>query len=165
MRVLTISGVVWICFGVDDYWPFVLQCPGSPLFIFAFVSLLMGALIWWSRWCWLWGIFIFDSAAFLWWSRSFGPRCVRILFLQCSSPFDGVDLLDPEACEFFFCSALLLMASIFWTPRHEFISYSALPLVGALIWWSRSFWPRGVNLFFTVLSCGEVDLVDPEARI
>ena len=30
------------------------------------------------------------------------------------------------------------MESIFWTPRHEFISYSAL-----LSWWSRSFWPQG----------------------
>ena len=30
------------------------------------------------------------------------------------------------------------MESIFWTPRHEFISYSAL-----LSWWSRSFWAQG----------------------
>ena len=39
---LTIWGVVWFLFEVGDYWPFVLQCPGSP---FAFYIPLMGALI------------------------------------------------------------------------------------------------------------------------
>ena len=34
-----------ILFEVGDYWPFVLQCPGSPLFIFAICVPLMGALI------------------------------------------------------------------------------------------------------------------------
>ena len=31
-----------VLFEVGDYWPFVLQCPGSP---FAFYIPLMGALI------------------------------------------------------------------------------------------------------------------------
>ena len=88
------------------------------------------------------------------------------LFLQCS-PFGGVDLLDPEACEFIFYSALLVVESILWTPRHEFICFPSggCSLSGRVVvfdseadlffavlsfWWSRSFGPRGTNLFFTV---------------
>ena len=51
---------------------------------------------------------------------------VRIYFLQCSS-CDEIDRLDPEARV---CHASLV--------------------VGALFQWSRSCWPRGANLFFTV---------------
>ena len=55
----------------------------------------------------------------------FDPEA-RIYLLQCSSlwwalSFDEVDLLDPEACEVIFYSALLVVESILWTPRHEFI--------------------------------------------
>ena len=122
---------------------------------------------------------------------------MRIYFLQCSSlwwalSFDEVDLLDPEACKFIFYSALLVVESIFWTPRHEFNFCSALPfwwapsfgevdlldpeacefifysavslLVGALMRWSRCCGPRGSLAWQCSLSSG-VDLLDPEAQI
>ena len=50
-----------------------------------------------------------------WWALSFGE----------------VDLLDPEACEFIFYGALLLVESILWTPRHEFVL--VFLLLGALV--------------------------------
>ena len=56
----------------------------------------------------------------------------RIYFLQCSS-LGGVDLFDPEACEFIFYSAVSL-------------------LMGALMRWSRCCGPRGS--FFVSLDVG-----------
>ena len=110
----------------------------------------------------------------------FGPRGTSVLFpLLRMLSWREVGVVDPEANLFF--TVLFCVKSIFWTPRHEFISYSAL------FWWSRSFWPQDTNccfplmwvlscrwsrccrprgkfIFYSALLCG-VDLLDPEARI
>ena len=67
------------------------------------------------------------------------------LFLTVQLSFDEVDLLDPEACEFIFYSAVSL-------------------LMGALMRWSRCCGPRGSLAWQCSLLSG-VDLVDPEARV
>ena len=92
---------------------------------------------------------------------------MRIYLLQCS-PCGGVDLLDPEArvcfpsggcslscgvvvfdpeADLFFYSALLLVESIFLTPRHKFIFYSGslsdIQTPGLL-----SFCGRYIDIFF-----------------
>ena len=101
-----------------------------------------------------------------WWALSFDevdfwPRGVN-LFLTVQLSFDEVDLLDPDACEFiFYSAALLLMASIFWTLRRANFIFA----VQLSFWWRRSFGPWGVRIYF--LQCSsvdEVDFVDPEAR-
>ena len=146
-------------------WPFVLQFSSSP-FALIFVSLLMGALIKWSRWWWPRGIFIFYSALFLVksilltsrhefcfpycgcshfeWIRWFGFRGKFIFYSGLPfggrSHFGGVDLLDSEACEFIFYSALPVVESILWTLRHEFICF---PSGGCSLSDSRCFWLWG----------------------
>ena len=129
-------------------WPFVLQCPSSP-FALIFVSLLMGALIKWSRWWWPRGIFIFYSALFLVESILWTPR-YEFCFPYCGcSHLSGFGVLDSEANLFF------TVISLWWALSFgevdlldpeacEFIFYSAHPF-----WWALSF--------------DEVDLLDPEA--
>ena len=72
------------------------------------------------------------------------PRRANLFFTVALS-FGEVDLLDLEACEFIFYSAVSL-------------------LMGALMRWSRCCGPRGSLAWQCSLSSG-VDLVDPEAQI
>ena len=65
---------------------------------------------------------------------------VLIYFLQCSF-WDGIDLFGPRGTSWF------------------------VSFVCPLYWWSRFCWPRGINLFFTVLFVEESMFLDPEARI
>ena len=137
--------MVWFLIRSIILWPFVLQFSSSP-FALIFVSLLMGALIKWSRWWWPRGIFIFYSVLLLVKSISLTSRhdfaslfgCphlgeadfvgfeVLIYFLQCSFCHE-VDFVDLEA-RVFACFSCRVSS----------------------FWWSRSCWPRGTNLFFTV---------------
>jgi hypothetical protein len=94
---LTVWGL--ILSEVGDYWPFVLQCWGSPLFIFAVRSFL------WRRSC-----FGLRGTDFNFYRFNF---CSVALLLMASI------FLDPEACEFYFAVQLSFsMASIFRTLRH-----------------------------------------------
>ena len=54
------------------------------------------------------------------------------------------------------------MKSILLTLRHEFTCF---PCRVSSFWWSRFCWPRGTNLFLTVLFVVESMSLDPEARI
>ena len=59
-----------------------------------------------------------------------------------------------------------MVKSIFWTPRHEFIFYSALPFDGRSHLMKSIFLTFEANgfIFYSALLFHEVDLVDPEAR-
>ena len=78
------------------------------------------------------------------------------------SHFGGVDLLDSEACEFIFYSALLVVESILWTPRHEFICF---PSGGCSLSDRVVVFDSEADLFLQCSPFGGVDLLDPEARI
>ena len=85
----------------------------------------------WIRWFGFRGKFIFYSGL------PFGGR----------SHFGGVDLLDSEACEFIFYSALPVVESILWTLRHEFICF---PSGGCSLSGRVVVFDSEANLFFTV---------------
>ena len=110
----------------------------------AFVSLVMGVLLWWSRFYWPRGTKLFLTVLSLWWSRSFGPRGTSLTcFPCCGCPHSVEPILLTPRYRFIFYSALPVMRSIVWIPRHEFVM---LPLL-----WVPSF--------------SGADLVDPEVRI
>ena len=100
----------------------------------------------WIRWFGFRGKFIFYSGL------PFGGR----------SHFGGVDLLDSEACEFIFYSALPVVESILWTLRHEFICF---PSGGCSLSDRVVVFDSEADLFLQCSPFGGVDLLDPEARI
>jgi len=86
--------LLWVpSFGEVDFvdpevWIYFLQCSPcgevdllDPEARVCLVSLVVVALIWWSRLCWPRGTSLFLTVVFLWWSRSFGPRGTNLFFI------------------------------------------------------------------------------------
>ena len=84
----------------------------------------MGALLWWSRFYWPRGTKLFLTVLSLWWSRSFGPRGTSLTcFPCCGCPLSVEPILLTPRYRFIFYSALPVMRSIVWIPRHEFACF------------------------------------------
>ena len=100
--------MVWFLFEVGDYWPFVLQCPGSPLAFYGALpfggrSHLMKSIFWTPRRANLFFIVLipFGGRSHLMKSILWTPRRANLFFIVLipsgCSHLGEVVVVDPEA--------------------------------------------------------------------